>query len=462
MHDATTLLFYQQIGDGTLIRIIDCYSNNNLGLDHYVKILQDKPYRYGKHFAPHDIRVREWGGGAVTRYEKARQLGITFTLVDEVGINEGIENVWTHFAKLWINSEKCRSFVDALENYRKEWDDTKSMYLNKPVKSWACFTGDTLVLTRNGMRPIIELKDNDYVLTNKGWQPCTKSFMTRKNASLVELTFNDGTKVKCTPDHMFLTEKGWISAEFLTPMHQIQSSSIYGFNIIEEVFIDYTKQNDISVQHTNDCIEKYGQQPLDQSQEVVISTIKMEIRPIMLYSTSFAFLKMNIEQFQSEITKALEKMQERLLLNGTDPLREGSGTSNKQSDVKYGKHGSESQEIANIVENHSIASLEAVVTLKNTAIKTVRQLHVVNVKQLESKENVYCITVPDAGHFSLANGAIVKNCHYADTLRYLCLSLHKTKVGMTPEDFERKKAMALYGGGHMLPPVFDDRYNNLR
>lgn len=144
VHDATTIIFYQQVGDGTVIRIIDCYSNNNLGLDHYVKLLQDKPYRYGKHFAPHDIKVREWGGGAVTRYEKARQLGITFSLVDQVGVNEGIENVWTHFGKLWINSEKCKSLVDALENYRKEWDDEKNMYLNKPVKSWANHYADAL------------------------------------------------------------------------------------------------------------------------------------------------------------------------------------------------------------------------------------------------------------------------------------------------------------------------------
>jgi phage terminase large subunit len=142
VNDATTIIFYQIVGEGISIRIIDCYSNNNLGLDHYVKIIQDKPYRYGKHYAPHDIKVREWGGGAVTRYEKARQLGLQFVLVDQVGIIDGIENVWTHFPKMWIDSEKCRSLINALENYRKEWDEKKQMYLEKPVKSWASHYAD--------------------------------------------------------------------------------------------------------------------------------------------------------------------------------------------------------------------------------------------------------------------------------------------------------------------------------
>jgi hypothetical protein len=137
VNDATTIIFFQVVGDGTVIRVIDCYSNNNLGLDHYAKIIQDKPYRYGKHYAPHDIKVREWGGGAITRYEKAKQIGIDFTLLEQIPVIDGIENVWTHFGKFWIDGERCKSLLNALENYRKEWDEKRSIYTNKPVKSWA-------------------------------------------------------------------------------------------------------------------------------------------------------------------------------------------------------------------------------------------------------------------------------------------------------------------------------------
>lgn len=30
--------------------------------------------------------------------------------------------------------------------------------------------------------------------------------------------------------------------------------------------------------------------------------------------------------------------------------------------------------------------------------------------RLEERQDVWCLTVPDVGHFSLSNGAVVKNC----------------------------------------------------
>lgn len=144
VNDPTAIIFYQIVGDGVSIRIIDCYSNTGLGLDHYIKIINQKPYNYGGHYAPHDIKVREWGGGAVTRYEKARQLGLVFKLIEQVPIIDGIENVWTHFNKFWIDSDKCKPLIDALENYRKEWDADKAVYKNKPVHNWASNFSDSL------------------------------------------------------------------------------------------------------------------------------------------------------------------------------------------------------------------------------------------------------------------------------------------------------------------------------
>lgn len=130
--DATSIILFQVANEGNSIRIIDCYQNNNVGLDHYAKYLADKPYRYGAHFAPHDIKVREWGSGAVTRFEKAAQLGIEFECVDQVTIADGIENVWTHFNKFWIDEYRCRGLINALENYSRIWDSEKQVYANKP------------------------------------------------------------------------------------------------------------------------------------------------------------------------------------------------------------------------------------------------------------------------------------------------------------------------------------------
>jgi phage terminase large subunit len=130
VRDATTMIWFQTDSTCNVIRIIDCYSNTGLGLDHYAAILQNRNtgYRYGKYFAPHDLQVREWGGGAITRYEKARQLDINFTILEQIDVMDGIENVWSNFGKMWFDATKCRSLINALENYRKEWDDVKQVY----------------------------------------------------------------------------------------------------------------------------------------------------------------------------------------------------------------------------------------------------------------------------------------------------------------------------------------------
>jgi hypothetical protein len=144
VEDPTTLIWFQVAGEGTVIRIIDCYSNTGVGLDHYAHILQSKPYRYGKYFAPHDLMVREWGGGAITRYEKARQLDINFTVLDQIPVMDGIENAWTHFPKFWIDAVNCKPLINALENYRREWDEKAAHYKNKPVHNWSSHYADAL------------------------------------------------------------------------------------------------------------------------------------------------------------------------------------------------------------------------------------------------------------------------------------------------------------------------------
>jgi hypothetical protein len=157
MRDSTTIIFFQTIGQ--TIRIIDCYENSNYGLEHYAKILGEKPYVYGKHIAPHDIKVRELGTG-VSRLEKARQLGIAFTVAPDLSILDGIEAVRSCLSKVWINEERCKPLIRSLENYRKEWDEKKQAYKGQVLHDWSSHFADamrylaiSLPKTRDGLTP---------------------------------------------------------------------------------------------------------------------------------------------------------------------------------------------------------------------------------------------------------------------------------------------------------------------
>lgn len=144
VNDATTLLWYQIAGQ--TVRVINCYSNHSVGLDHYVDILhreRDKwNYKMGRYFAPFDIKVREFGAGALTRYEQARQMGINYNVLEQIGLQEGINNVWMNFHKIYIDETQCRSLIDALENYRREWDEQRKRHNPIPLKTWACHYAD--------------------------------------------------------------------------------------------------------------------------------------------------------------------------------------------------------------------------------------------------------------------------------------------------------------------------------
>jgi phage terminase large subunit len=141
VRDSTTIIFAQLIG--TTIRVIDCYENSKQGLEHYVKVLESKPYIYGKHIAPHDIQVKEWGSG-LTRIEKAKQLGVKFVVAPDLSIVDGIETVRSTLGKVWIDSVKGLPLIKALENYRQEYDAKKRVYKTVPLHDIYSHFADTM------------------------------------------------------------------------------------------------------------------------------------------------------------------------------------------------------------------------------------------------------------------------------------------------------------------------------
>lgn len=144
--DETVIVFAQNIGKE--IHIIDLYRNSGEGLNHYAKVLQDRSFgnnwTYGEHFAPHDIQVRELGSGAQTRLDIARELGIPFTIVPNLSIQEGIELTRGIFPRLWVDENKCKFLVKALENYHRSYNEKLNVYSEKPLHDWSSHCCDSI------------------------------------------------------------------------------------------------------------------------------------------------------------------------------------------------------------------------------------------------------------------------------------------------------------------------------
>lgn len=139
VNDSTTIWCFQAIGNE--VRIIDFYENSGEGLSHYAKWLQEKPYVYGKHYAPHDIEVRELGTGK-TRKETARTLGIRFEVVPQHEVTDGIEAVRNLLPRCWFDEKKCERGLEALKSYRKEYDEKKKVFNNRPEHDWSSHAAD--------------------------------------------------------------------------------------------------------------------------------------------------------------------------------------------------------------------------------------------------------------------------------------------------------------------------------
>lgn len=128
--DQTAIWFGQRIGRE--IYLIDYYYNVNKGLDHYIKIIKDKPYIYGKHFAPHDIEHREFTSGK-SRKEFARDLGIYFTAVPRLPVQEGIDNARAILPRCYFDKSRCDMGIRALINYHKDFNNKLLTFKTHPV-----------------------------------------------------------------------------------------------------------------------------------------------------------------------------------------------------------------------------------------------------------------------------------------------------------------------------------------
>jgi hypothetical protein len=85
-----------------------------------------------------------------------------------------------------------------------------------------CFPAGTMVDTLAGQCPIESIVPGDLVLSAVGPSKVIGS-QFRSTEKLVRVHCQDGRAVSCTPDHKFLTQKGWEKACNLSEMHYIMS-----------------------------------------------------------------------------------------------------------------------------------------------------------------------------------------------------------------------------------------------
>jgi len=111
------------------------------GIEQLIGVLKQKPYVWGRHFAPHDIKATEIMTGK-TRWETAKNLGWEFDIVPLMGVDDRINAGRLMFARTWFNEPRLGPFIEAIGQYRREWMQNLGRFGDKPVHDWTSHSAD--------------------------------------------------------------------------------------------------------------------------------------------------------------------------------------------------------------------------------------------------------------------------------------------------------------------------------
>jgi phage terminase large subunit len=137
--DSTAIWICQAINQE--YRIVDFVENHGVGLDWYVNWLKENRWHTAEQILPHDVEVRELGTGR-SRKEMLQEAGLQITVAPRLSVADGIQAVRRILPKCWFNVPQVRQGLDALRNYRREFDEKRSIFYDKPLHDWASHASD--------------------------------------------------------------------------------------------------------------------------------------------------------------------------------------------------------------------------------------------------------------------------------------------------------------------------------
>lgn len=200
------------------IRLIELFS----GIGSQAMALRDLGISF-EHY-----RTSEWDVNAIlsyyaihcsddkTDYSEGFNFNEVVSCLDDWGISADGKNPLTR-EKVTKKGEKwCRKLFNAMVATKDIGSvsnatgedlgiEDKDKYTYLLTYSFPCFTGDTKVITKDGLKRIDEITTSDDVIVNGKAYEVVKQKCTGRYEKIIEVIFDDGFKCRCTPEHLFLT-----------------------------------------------------------------------------------------------------------------------------------------------------------------------------------------------------------------------------------------------------------------
>lgn len=155
IQDAMAIGVVQRLDNGRPV-FIDYITDRNKGLDYYWKMLQETPYVFAGHWAPHDIETRDLMTGR-TRRDIAADLGLHFEVTPKLSLEDGIQATRNLINACYFNEKKVDHLLDSLYSYRREYNEKLDIYSDRPIHDWASHGADMTRYTSINIHDILNV-----------------------------------------------------------------------------------------------------------------------------------------------------------------------------------------------------------------------------------------------------------------------------------------------------------------
>jgi len=137
--DDTSIWFYQSTFDG--IRVVDFHSSSLKDVDFYIELLRQKDFDVRWLVLPHDAKAKRLGMKRTVE-EQFHDAGFKVRTLPILSIQDGIQAARKTFKVCHFHEELCADGLNALSQYRREWDDDKKCFKKTPLHDWTSHPSD--------------------------------------------------------------------------------------------------------------------------------------------------------------------------------------------------------------------------------------------------------------------------------------------------------------------------------
>lgn len=164
--DDTAIWWYQVVRRE--IHVIDYYAISGANIAQLADVIKSKPYKYGKHYLPHDARAKTLAAQGKSVIEQlGEHLGLShLTIVPDLSVQDGIQAVRQMLPDTWFDITRCEEGIEALRQYQREYDEDKKAFRQTPRHDWASHPADAFRMLAISWRiePTVKAPDPEKAL----------------------------------------------------------------------------------------------------------------------------------------------------------------------------------------------------------------------------------------------------------------------------------------------------------